>query len=122
MVLLHASSSRTRAPAPAQEYSVTVNTPAAEPLAQVPSRPTIRDVAKAAGVSIVVVSYALNGRPGVSATTRDRVLRVADEYGWRPSTSARPDLLADDPRSASCAGSASAWRRSGARSSCTVVR
>ena len=55
----------------------------------VSSRPTIRDVAKAAGVSIAVVSYALNGRPGVSATTRDRVLRVADEYGWRPSASAR---------------------------------
>ena len=61
----------------------------AEQLAVVSSRPTIRDVAKAAGVSIAIVSYALNGRPGVSATTRDRVLRVADEYGWRPSTSAR---------------------------------
>src|SRR5690606_21553855 len=34
-------------------------------------------------------SYALNGRPGVSAATRERVLRVADEFGWRPSAAAR---------------------------------
>ncbi|KQR17700.1 LacI family transcriptional regulator [Cellulomonas sp. Leaf334] len=47
------------------------------------------DVARAAGVSIAVVSYALNGRPGVSAATRERVLRVADEFGWRPSAAAR---------------------------------
>ena len=36
-----------------------------------------------------MVSYALNGRPGVSAATRERVLRVADEFGWRPSAAAR---------------------------------
>lgn len=52
-------------------------------------RPTITDVARAAGVSIAVVSYALNGRPGVSAATRERVLRVADEFGWRPNAAAR---------------------------------
>ncbi|WP_125772866.1 LacI family DNA-binding transcriptional regulator [Antribacter gilvus] len=52
-------------------------------------RPTIVDVARAAGVSTAVVSYALNGRPGVSASTRERVLRVADELGWRPATAAR---------------------------------
>lgn len=52
-------------------------------------RPTIADVARAAGVSTAVVSYALNGRPGVSAATRERVLRVADEFGWQPSAAAR---------------------------------
>lgn len=52
-------------------------------------RPTITDIARAAGVSIAVVSYALNGRPGVSAATRDRVLRIADEHGWRPNAAAR---------------------------------
>lgn len=46
-------------------------------------------MARAAGVSIAVVSYALNGRAGVSAATRERVLRVADELGWRPSAAAR---------------------------------
>jgi len=62
----------------------------ARPGAQSPARrPTIVDVARAAGVSTAVVSYALNGRPGVSAATRERVLRVADEFGWRPSAAAR---------------------------------
>ncbi|KGM12900.1 LacI family transcriptional regulator [Cellulomonas bogoriensis 69B4 = DSM 16987] len=36
-----------------------------------------------------MVSYALNNRPGVSVATRDRVLRIADEFGWRPSAAAR---------------------------------
>ena len=40
-------------------------------------------------MSIAVVSYALNGRSGVSAATRDRVLRIADEHGWRPNAAAR---------------------------------
>ena len=40
-------------------------------------------------MSIAVVSYALNGRPGVSAATSDRVLRIADEHGWRPNAAAR---------------------------------
>jgi DNA-binding LacI/PurR family transcriptional regulator len=52
-------------------------------------RPTIVDVAREAGVSIAVVSYALNDRPGVSAETRARVLQVAAECGWRPSAAAR---------------------------------
>ncbi|NKY41374.1 LacI family transcriptional regulator, partial [Cellulomonas septica] len=59
------------------------------PSTPAPRRPTITDVARAAGVSIAVVSYALNGRPGVSAATRERVLRVADEFNWRPSAAAR---------------------------------
>ncbi len=54
-----------------------------------PHRPTITDVARAAGVSTAVVSYALNDRPGVSAATRERVLRVAEEFGWRPDVAAR---------------------------------
>ena len=40
-------------------------------------------------MSTAVVSYTLNGRRGVSPTTRERVLRVADELGWRPATAAR---------------------------------
>ncbi|MFE4465987.1 LacI family DNA-binding transcriptional regulator [Oerskovia sp. NPDC056781] len=52
-------------------------------------RPTITDVARTAGVSIAVVSYALNGRPGVSERTRRRVLQVAEDLGWRPSAAAR---------------------------------
>lgn len=52
-------------------------------------RPTIRDVADRAGVSISAASYALNGRPGVSAKTRDRILAAADALGWLPDSSAR---------------------------------
>jgi DNA-binding LacI/PurR family transcriptional regulator len=52
-------------------------------------RPTIAEIAARAGVSIGAVSYALNGRPGVSAATRQRILEIADEIGWRPSVAAR---------------------------------
>lgn len=52
-------------------------------------RPTISDIARKAGVSKGAVSYALNGRPGVSETTRARVLAIAQEIGWQPSLAAR---------------------------------
>lgn len=52
-------------------------------------RPTITDIASRAGVSIGAVSYALNGRPGVSAATREKILAIAEEIGWRPSVAAR---------------------------------
>lgn len=50
---------------------------------------TINDIAARAGVSISAVSFALNGRKGVSDQTRARVLQVADEMGWAPSSAAR---------------------------------
>jgi DNA-binding LacI/PurR family transcriptional regulator len=43
----------------------------------VASRPTIADIAKRVGVSPGAVSFALNGRPGVSEQTRARILEVA---------------------------------------------
>ncbi|WP_019544424.1 LacI family DNA-binding transcriptional regulator [Streptomyces sulphureus] len=49
----------------------------------------MKDVAERAGVSESAVSFALNGRPGVSEATRERVRSVAEELGWRPSTAAR---------------------------------
>lgn len=52
-------------------------------------RATITDIARAAGVSKGAVSYALNGRPGVSDATRQRILAVAAEFGWHPSSAAR---------------------------------
>lgn len=52
-------------------------------------RPTIIDIAKAAGVSKGSVSYALNGKPGVSEATRQRIISIARELGWAPSTAAR---------------------------------
>jgi DNA-binding LacI/PurR family transcriptional regulator len=52
-------------------------------------RPTIADIAKRAGVSKGAVSFALNGQAGVSASTRQRVLDIAEEIGWAPNSVAR---------------------------------
>lgn len=52
-------------------------------------RPTIDDVARRAGVSTAAVSFAVNGRPGVSEQRRASILDAAKELGWRPSASAR---------------------------------
>ncbi|MDT0322192.1 LacI family DNA-binding transcriptional regulator [Streptomyces millisiae] len=52
-------------------------------------RPTMQDIARRAGVTKAAVSFALNGRPGVSEPTRRRILAIADELGWQPSSAAR---------------------------------
>ena len=52
-------------------------------------KPTISDVARAAGVSKGLVSFALNDRPGVAPGTRRRILDVADGLGFRPSVQGR---------------------------------
>jgi DNA-binding LacI/PurR family transcriptional regulator len=52
-------------------------------------RVTIADIAAAAGVSKGAVSYALNGRPGVSETTRAKILAIAAEMGFVPNRAAR---------------------------------
>jgi DNA-binding LacI/PurR family transcriptional regulator len=52
-------------------------------------RVTIKDIAREAGVSKGAVSYALNDRPGLADATRERILRIADELGWRPNSAAR---------------------------------
>lgn len=53
------------------------------------ARPTIRDIAREAGVSRAAVSFALNDRPGVSPTTRARIIDIAAKMGWRPNATAR---------------------------------
>ena len=52
-------------------------------------RVTINEIARRSGVSKGAVSYALNGRPGVSEATRERILAVADQLGWAPNRTAR---------------------------------
>lgn len=46
-----------------------------------PRIPTLKEVAREAGVSTSAVSFALNNRPGVSEATRRRVIEVADRLG-----------------------------------------
>ena len=56
-------------------------------------RPPLKSVAKLAGVSEPTVSRVLNGRPGVAATTRNRVVAALGELGFdevpEPSRSRR---------------------------------
>ena len=77
-------------------------------------RITIVDVAKRAEVSISSVSSALNGGGEVSESTRQRILKAAEELGWVPSLRGRslsgkrafavglvvqrqPEVLSSDP-------------------------
>jgi LacI family transcriptional regulator len=50
---------------------------------------TIRDVAREAKVSVATVSRALSAPHQVNKATRERVLAVAAEFGYRPSPAAR---------------------------------
>src|SRR5262245_1035895 len=52
-------------------------------------RPTIRDVAEQAGVSIATVSRVLNDRADVSVETRERVREVARSVGYTADPAAR---------------------------------
>ncbi|GGU97066.1 LacI family transcriptional regulator [Streptomyces litmocidini] len=49
----------------------------------------IKDVARAAGLSITTVSHALNGKGQVSTRTRERVRQIAEELGYRPNPAAQ---------------------------------
>jgi DNA-binding LacI/PurR family transcriptional regulator len=52
-------------------------------------RITIADVAAAAGVSMMTVSRAVNGRDGINAETRERILKIAADLRYRPNHIAR---------------------------------
>lgn len=52
-------------------------------------RVTIADIAESAGVTSGAVSLAINGKPGVSDATRQRILDLAKEMNWRPSHAAQ---------------------------------
>jgi LacI family transcriptional regulator len=51
--------------------------------------PNIKDIAQALGISIGTVDRALHGRSDISLATRARVLKKAEELGYRPNMAAR---------------------------------
>ncbi|MGM9472430.1 LacI family DNA-binding transcriptional regulator [Pseudarthrobacter sp. YS3] len=59
--------------------------PPAEPSRR---KPTINDVAQLAGVSFGTVSRVLNDAPDVSASTRERVLQIIKDIGYRRNRAA----------------------------------
>ena len=52
-------------------------------------RPTLRDVAREAGVSYQTVSRVINDASHVSGSTRDRVLELIKKLGYRPNRAAQ---------------------------------
>lgn len=50
---------------------------------------SIKDVARAAGVSTATVSYVLNGSRPVTEATRERVIQAAEQLNYRPNITAR---------------------------------
>jgi LacI family transcriptional regulator len=64
-------------------------------------RPTMRDVAQLADVSLKTVSRVVNDEPGVSTALAVRVQRAIDELGFRPHPGAR--LLRTDGRTSAIA-------------------
>ena len=56
-----------------------------------PSRPTLKTVAREAGVSTTTVSFVLTGRPdaGISEATAERVHEAVKRLGYYPNSSAR---------------------------------
>lgn len=53
------------------------------------AKPTLKDVAEAAGVSIMTVSNALHNKPGVKAETRKKVLETARRLNYVSNSSAK---------------------------------
>ena len=50
---------------------------------------TISEIAKLANVSKTTVSYVLNGKGNIPASTRDKVLKIMQEHDYQPNNNAR---------------------------------
>lgn len=64
-------------------------TPSAPARRRMDRQPTIHDVAEAAGVSKSAVSLAIRNQRGVSEATRERILGIAQELGYKSNVWAR---------------------------------
>ena len=65
-------------------------------------RPTIRDVAREAGVSYATVSRVLNGSGPVSEKTRTRVMEAVERFHYHPNELARGLVNGRSRRNARC--------------------
>lgn len=54
-----------------------------------PNRPTLKTIGQLAGLSHVAVSKALRDAPDISAATKERVKKIAEELGYTPNVAAR---------------------------------
>src|SRR5689334_22834705 len=54
---------------------------------------TLRDIARATGVSVNTVSRALTGKSDINAATKIRVLATAERLGYQPNLPARSLVL-----------------------------
>lgn len=54
---------------------------------------TIKDIAKATGVTFSTVSRALNNQPGVSEKMRKKIVAVAEQMNYRPNLAAKKLVL-----------------------------
>ncbi|WP_231558852.1 LacI family DNA-binding transcriptional regulator [Paracoccus sp. PAMC 22219] len=61
------------------------------------ARPTIADLAQAAGLSTATVDRVLNGRPNVRDETVRRVHQAAEQIGYHGANVIRQRMLADRP-------------------------
>jgi len=60
-----------------------------KPVGALAKRATLKEVAKAANVSLASASYAVNGTGSLGDATREHILKVAEQLGYRQNMSAR---------------------------------
>jgi LacI family transcriptional regulator len=54
---------------------------------------TIKDIAKVAGVSHTTVYRALNDKPRISRSTKERIISIAREFNYHPNVLAQSLVL-----------------------------
>ncbi len=86
-----ATKKKSRGPASADDKRATTSgPPTPKRRSGLRTRPTIKDVAEAAGVSVATVSFVLNNSPGqvISEPVKKRVLEITQKLGYHPSAAA----------------------------------
>lgn len=56
---------------------------------------TIKEIAKLCGVGVSTVSRAINNHPDINQETKDKIMRIIEDYGYVPNNAARNLKLSD---------------------------